>query len=65
MILGNLLKSSSGRYKKIPVKGISFDSRKVKEKNIFFAIDGTKNLGTELTSEDYETDENGTEDKAY
>ena len=24
-----------------------------------------KNLGTELTSEDYETDENGTEDKSY
>jgi len=51
MILGNLLKSSSRRYKKIPVKGISFDSRKVKEKNIFFAIDGTKNLGTEFIDE--------------
>ena len=35
MLLGNLLKSVSKNYQKIPVKGISFDSRKVK-KGIFF-----------------------------
>ena len=51
MILGNLLKSSSRRYKKIPVAGISFDSRKVKKNYIFFAIDGTKNLGTDFIDE--------------
>ena len=51
MILGNVLKSSSRRYKKIPVTGISFDSRKVKKNYIFFAIDGTKNCGTDFIDE--------------
>ena len=36
MLLGNLLKSTSKNYRKIPVKGISFDSRKVKKSDIFF-----------------------------
>ena len=51
MILGNVLKSSSRRYKKIPIAGISFDSRKVKKNYIFFAIDGTKNCGTDFIDE--------------
>ena len=42
MLLGNLLKSASKNYKKISVKGISFDSRYVKKKDIFFAIQGDK-----------------------
>jgi MurE/MurF fusion protein len=45
MLLGNLIKSASKSYKKIPIKGISFDSRKIKRKDIFFAIKGKKNSG--------------------
>ena len=33
MLLGNLLKSTSRNYRKIYVKGIAFDSRKVKKKD--------------------------------
>ena len=40
MFLGDLLKSIEKKYQKIPVKGISFDSRKVKTGDIFFAISG-------------------------
>ena len=40
MLLGNLLKSINKKYQKIQVSGISFDSRKVKKNNIFFAITG-------------------------
>jgi len=45
MLLGNLLKSASKKYKKISVKGISFDSRKVRKKDIFFAIEGNNTSG--------------------
>ncbi len=46
MQLGNLLKSINKRYQKIPISGISFDSRKVRKKNIFFAIEGNKISGS-------------------
>ena len=45
MLLGNLLKSVSKRYRKIPVKGIAFDSRKIKKGDIFFAIRGQQTSG--------------------
>ena len=45
MQLGSLLKSVNKNYKKIPVKGISFDSRKTKKNDIFFAIKGKKKTG--------------------
>jgi len=45
MLLGNLLKGTDKKYKKIPVSGISFDSRKVKKGNIFFAIEGRNASG--------------------
>ena len=45
MFLGKLFKSASKKYKKIAVKGISFDSRKVKKGDIFFAIQGNKQSG--------------------
>ena len=48
MLLGNLLKSVSKNYKKISVKGISFDSRHVKKKDIFFAIRGKNTSGTKF-----------------
>jgi len=48
MLLGNLVKSVDKKYKKIPVKGISFDSRKVKKGDIFFAISGSKTSGTKF-----------------
>ena len=51
MFLGNLLKSASKDYQKIPVGGISFDSRKVKKGDIFFAIRGNKTSGTKFIND--------------
>jgi MurE/MurF fusion protein len=51
MLLGNLLKSVRKDYQKIPVRGISYDSRKVKEKDLFFAIKGSKTSGSKFINE--------------
>ena len=51
MLLGQLLKSVKKKYKRINIKGISFDSRRVKKKDIFFAIDGSHNSGRKFVSE--------------
>ena len=51
MQLGNLLKTVNKKYQKIPVSGINFDSRKIKEKNIFFAIEGNKISGLKFINE--------------
>ena len=51
MLLGNLLKSIGKDYQKIPITGISFDSRKVRKNNIFFAITGNKTSGTRFVNE--------------
>ena len=51
MLLGNLLKLSNKIYQKIHAKGIAFDSRKVKKKDIFFAIIGNKTTGTKFINE--------------
>ena len=51
MFLGNLLKSVSVKYRKITVNGISFDSRKTKRGNIFFAIEGNKTTGIKFIKE--------------
>ena len=51
MLLGNLLKSTGGNYQKIHVKGIAFDSRNVKKKDIFFAIKGTNTSGIKFINE--------------
>ena len=42
MLLGNLLKSTKKNYQNISIKGISFDSRKIKKGDIFFSVIGTK-----------------------
>ena len=51
MYLGQLLKSVSKKYQKIDVQGISFDSRKVKKKDIFFAIQGNQTSGIKFIKE--------------
>ena len=51
MLLGNLLKSTNKKYQKIYVSGISFDSRKVKKNDIFFAIPGVKRNGEKFIGE--------------
>ena len=48
MLLSNLFSLREKNYKKIIVKGISFDSRKIKKKDVFFAIDGNKTSGTKF-----------------
>ena len=48
MFLGNLLRSVNKEYQKIPVEGLCFDSRKIKKRDIFFAIDGKKETGTKF-----------------
>ena len=45
MLLGDLFRSVGKRYQKIHVKGISFDSRKIKKRYIFFAIKGNQTSG--------------------
>ena len=51
MLLGNLLKLTTKKYQNIPVKGISFDSRKVKKGDIFFAIQGNQTSGNKFINE--------------
>ena len=51
MHLGQLLKSVSKEYQKIYVRGISFDSRKVKKKDIFFAIKGNQTSGIKFVND--------------
>ena len=51
MLLGNLLKTVNKNYRNIPIKGISFDSRKVKKKDIFFAIKGNNTSGVKFISQ--------------
>ena len=48
MYLGNLIKTLNKNYKKIPIKGISLNSKKTKNKDAFFAIEGTKTSGTKF-----------------
>ena len=48
MFLGNLLGSVRKKYRKISIEGICFDSRKVKKKDIFFAIKGNQTSGTKF-----------------
>ena len=48
MLLGNLLGSVRKKYRKISVEGICFDSRKVKKKDIFFAIKGDQNIRNKI-----------------
>ena len=51
MQLGSLLNSVPKKYNKISVKGICFDSRKIKKNQIFFAIKGKKNSGINYIKE--------------
>jgi len=51
MLLGTLLKSVNRNYKRIVIKGISFDSRTLKNKDIFFAINGNLNSGVKFINE--------------
>ena len=53
MYLGQLLKSVSKKYQKIDVKGISFDSREIKKKDIFFAIKGNQTSGIKFIKDIY------------
>ena len=46
MFLEKLIKSLPKNYRKIPVKGISFNSKNTKKKDIFFAIQGQKTSGS-------------------
>ena len=51
MRLGQLLKSVSKNYQEIYVRGISFDSRKVKKRDIFFAIKGNQTSGIKFIND--------------
>ena len=51
MYLGHLIKSADKKYKKIPISGISFDSRTVEKRNIFFAIQGNKISGSKFVND--------------
>ena len=49
MLLGNLLKSTEKKYKQISIKNIVYDSRRVKKRDIFFAIKGSQTTGTKFS----------------
>ena len=51
MYLGSLLKSVRKDYQRIPVNGVCFDSRKIKKKDIFFAIQGKQTSGTKFVKD--------------
>ena len=51
MFLGKILKSVKGSQRNIPIKGISFNSKKVKKNFIFFAIEGNKVSGAKYIKE--------------
>ena len=51
MFLSKLLGSVKKGYRKISIKGICFDSRQIKKKDIFFAIKGKKTSGTKFIKE--------------
>ena len=51
MLLSKLVKTTDKNYRNIPIKGISFDSRKVKKQNIFFAITGNKTSGKKFIND--------------
>ena len=51
MYLSQLQKSVSKDYQKIKVSGVSFDSRKVKKNDIFFAIKGKRLSGIKFINE--------------
>ena len=51
MLLGNLLGSARKKYRKISVECIFFDSRKVRKKDIFFAIKGNQTSGIKFIDE--------------
>ena len=51
MLLGQLLKSVDKNYRKIHVRGICFDSRKVKKNYIFFAIKGNRTSGIKFIND--------------
>ena len=51
MLLGNILKSIDKKYQKINIKGIAFNSKKVKKNYIFFAIKGNQTSGFRFVDE--------------
>ena len=51
MLLGNLIKSVKKKYQKIPIRGISFNSKKTKRGDVFFAIEGSKTSGIKFVNE--------------
>ncbi len=51
MYLGSLLKTIGNKYKKISISGICFNSKKVKKRDIFFAIKGNNKTGSKFISE--------------
>ena len=51
MLLGDLLKSVSKKYKKINEKNICFDSRKIKKNDIFFSIKGNRLSGDKFIND--------------
>ena len=51
MFLTELLKPVRREYQKISIGGICFDSRKIKKKDIFFAIEGNKTSGIKFIKE--------------
>ena len=51
MLLGNLLNLKRKKYRNIFLNGISFDTRNIKKKDIFFSIKGKSITGDKFINE--------------
>ena len=51
MQLRKIIKSANAKYKNLDVRGLCFDSRKIKKGDIFFAIKGEKDSGDKYIKE--------------
>ena len=51
MLLGNLLNLKRKKYRNIFLNGISFDTRNIKKKDIFFSVKGNKTSGDQFINE--------------
>jgi len=51
MLLGNLLNLKRKKYRNVFLNGISFDTRNIKKKDIFFAVKGSNTSGNKFINE--------------
>ena len=54
MLLGNLLKINNKKNRRLSIKGISFDTKKIKKNDIFLLLKVSKQLELNLLKKQYQ-----------